>query len=208
MEQAFLKQIVEALVLASDVPISDHKIASYVEELSPKQVQKIVEELNSEYSTQNRAFFVTKVAGGYQINTRKEFAPWIKKMFKGRSKPKLSQAALESLAITAFRQPISRAEIDAIRGVHSGGVLKNLMERNLIAIAGRSEGLGKPLLYGTTGEFLRYFGINDISELPKPREIEEIMGKLDGAQDLSHEIVEVLTEVKEEPPEASDDAAK
>ncbi|MFQ5772729.1 MAG: SMC-Scp complex subunit ScpB, partial [bacterium] len=115
MEHAFQKQIVEALIFASDVPISENKISNYVEGLHNKQIKNIVEELNSEYAASKRAFFITKVAGGYQLNTRKEFAPWIKKIFKGRAKPRLSQAALESLAITAFKQPVSRAEIDAIR---------------------------------------------------------------------------------------------
>ncbi len=196
MENDFKKQIVEALIFASDVPISENKIAGYVEELTPKQVKEIVEQLNREYKESKRAIFVTRVAGGYQITTRQEFAPWIKKLYKGRAKPRLSQAALESLAIIAFKQPISRAEIDAIRGVHSGGVLKNLLERNLIAIAGRSEEVGKPLLYGTSKEFLRYFGINDISELPKPREIEEIMGKLDKSAEVSDQILEALTTVE------------
>jgi segregation and condensation protein B len=190
------KQIIEALILASDVPLSDSKIAGFIEEMTPKQVNEIVDDLNAQYASSNRAFFITRVAGGYQFNTRKELAQWIKKLFKGRAKPKLSQAGLESLAIITFRQPISRTEIDAIRGVHSGGVLKNLLERNLVAISGRSEEVGKPLLYGTTPEFLRYFGINDISELPKPKEVEEIMGKLDGSQEISAEIIEALSEVE------------
>lgn len=196
MDNGKQKQIIEALILASDVPLPDSKIAGFVEQMTPQQVKEIVDELNSEYDAGNRGFFITKVAGGYQINTRKNLAPWIKKLFKGRSRPKLSQAGLESLAIIAFRQPISRTEIDAIRGVHSGGVLKNLLERNLVAISGRSEEVGKPLLYGTTPEFLRYFGINDISELPKPKEVEEIMGKLDGSQEISAEIIEALAEVE------------
>jgi segregation and condensation protein B len=196
MDNGKLKQIVEALILASDVPLSENKIAGLVE-ATPSQVKEMVDTLNAEYAASNRAFFITRVAGGYQINTHKDLAPWIKKLFKGRAKPKLSQAGLEALAIIAFRQPISRTEIDAIRGVHSGGVLKNLLERNLIAIAGRSDEVGRPLLYGTTTEFLRYFGINDISELPKPKEIEEIMGKLDGSQEISAEILAALAE--EEP---------
>ncbi len=195
MEPDFQKKIVEALIFASDVPISENKISSFVEEVSPKQVKNIVKELNSEYSKNQRTFFIATMGGGYQIITQKEFAPWIKKIFKGRSKPRLSQAGLESLAITAFRQPISRAEIDAIRGVHSGGVVKNLLERNLISITGRSEGMGKPLLYSTTIEFLRYFGLNDISELPSPREIDEIMGKLERTEGLSEQIVDALTDL-------------
>ncbi|HEX9653183.1 MAG TPA: SMC-Scp complex subunit ScpB, partial [bacterium] len=97
------KQIIEALILASDVPITDTKITGIVDELTPKQVKEIVDELNSEYAAANRSFFITRVAGGYQFNTHKDLASWIKKLFKGRSKPKLSQAGLESLAIIAFR---------------------------------------------------------------------------------------------------------
>ncbi|MFQ6116483.1 MAG: SMC-Scp complex subunit ScpB, partial [bacterium] len=134
--------------------------------------------------------------------------PWIKKLFKGRARPKLSQAALESLAIIAFKQPISRVEVDAIRGVHSGGVIKNLLERNLISIAGRAQTVGKPILYGTTSEFLRYFGINDISELPKPKEIEEIMGKLDGAEEYSEEIIHLLSNQQSAKKDGKNDTAE
>lgn len=196
MDHAFQKQIVESLILASDVPISDTKIASIVDELTPKVIKDIIEELNTDYSKQKRSFFITRVAGGFQFNTRKEFAPWLKQLFKGRMRPRLSQAGLESLAIIAFRQPISRVEIDAIRGVNSGGVLKNLLERNLISIAGRADTPGKPLLYGTTREFLRYLGINDISDLPKPREIEEIMGKLDANDEVTENILAALTDLE------------
>lgn len=196
MDHAFQKQIVESLILASDVPIPDSKIASIVEELTPKAVKDIVDELNAEYSEQKRSFFITRVAGGFQFNTRKDVSPWLKQLFKGRMRPRLSQASLESLAIIAFRQPISRVEIDTIRGVNSGGVLKNLLERNLISISGRADTAGKPLLYGTTREFLRYLGINDISELPKPREIEEIMGKLDASDEVTENILAALTDLE------------
>lgn len=197
MDADLQKQVVEALIFASDAPISENKIAAMVEDVTPKQVEKIVAALNREYSQSRRAFFIQKVAGGFQIHTQSQFAPWIKKLFKGRAKPRLSQAGLEALAIIAFKQPISRVAVDAIRGVHSGGVIKNLLERNLICIAGRSEGQGKPLLYGTTKEFLGYIGINDISELPRPREIEEIMGKV-GEGQMSEELLQALTEVEED----------
>ena len=195
MDNQFSKRIVEALIFASDIPVAESKLSSYVDGLTNKRVRGFVKELNDDYSKSKRAFFIAAVAGGYQITTRQEFAPWIKKMFKGRAKQRLSQPALESLAIIAFKQPISRVEIDAIRGVHSGGVLKNLLERNLVAIAGRSDGAGRPLIYSTTAEFLRYFGINAISELPKPKEIEEIMGKLDGSEEVSDRIMSALTEL-------------
>ncbi|RMF67684.1 MAG: SMC-Scp complex subunit ScpB [Calditrichaeota bacterium] len=196
MERALLKQAVEALIFASDVPLSEQKIAKIVEDLTPSQVSKLVDELNADYREQGRAFFITKVAGGFQFNTQKDVAPWVKKLYKGRLRPRLSQASLESLAIIAFKQPISRVEIDTIRGVNSGGVLKNLLERNLIAIAGRADAPGRPLLYGTTSEFLRYLGINHISELPKPREIEEIMGKMDASGEVTENIIEALTEIE------------
>lgn len=196
MEYEFQKQIVEALILASDVPIPGNKIAGIVDGLTAKSVNKIVDDLNSKYSQNSRAFFITQIAGGFQLNTRKEFVPWIKQLFKGRMRPRLSQAGLESLAIIAFKQPVSRVEVDAIRGVHSGGVLKNLLERNLVSIAGRGEGAGKPILYGTTRDFLQYLGLNDVSDLPKPREIEEIMGKLDAGEEVTENIIEALTDME------------
>jgi len=210
MDHVFQKQIVEALIFASDVPISAKKIADFEEEFDSRKINKIVEELNSDYQKSKRAFFIINVAGGFQLNTRKDFTPWLKKLFKGRLRTRLSQASLESLAIITFKQPISRVEVDAIRGVNSGGVIKNLLERNLICIAGRSEGPGKPLLYGTTKEFLRYFGINDIADLPKPKEIEEIMGKLDQEDGISESIIETLTEMEssEEESNHKDDSAQ
>ncbi len=210
MDHAFQKQIVEALIFASDVPISAKKIADLEEELDSRKIKKIVEELNSDYQKSKRAFFIANVAGGFQLNTRKDFTPWLKKLFKGRLRTRLSQASLESLAIITFKQPLSRVEVDAIRGVNSGGVIKNLLERNLVCIAGRSEGHGKPLLYGTTKEFLRYFGINDIADLPKPKEIDEIMGKLDQEEGISESIIETLTETEsfEDESNHKDDSAQ
>jgi segregation and condensation protein B len=175
MEYAFKKQIVEALIFASDIPLAESRIISLVEELDHETLQKIIDELTIDYQQAHRAIVLTKVAGGYQIVTRPEFAPWLKKFFRGKTKTRLSQAALEVLAIIAFKQPISRPQIEAIRGTQCDGVIKNLLERNLITISGRSEALGRPLLYKTTEEFLRYFGINQISDLPKPKEIDEIV---------------------------------
>jgi segregation and condensation protein B len=198
MDYELQKQVVEALIFATDVPISESKVSSILEEITPAQAKKIVEELNSEYSQFNRSFFITRVAGGFQFNTRKDLSQWIKKLYRGKAKPRLSQAGLETLAIISFKQPISRVEVDAIRGVHSGGVIKNLLERNLVAIAGRAEGAGKPLLYGTTKEFLRYLGINDVSELPKPKEIEEIMGKLREGDEGAQTLIDALAAVEED----------
>ena len=171
-----IKRIVEALIFASDSPVPENRIKNIVEELSISKIQKIVEELNADYEGRQNAFQIAQIGGGYLFVTRPQFSKYIKKYYKGRSKSRLSRAGLEALAIVAFKQPISRPEIDAIRGVNSDGVVKNLLERNLIYISGRSENLGRPLLYSTTPEFLQYVGVNDVSDLPKPKEIEDLLG--------------------------------
>ncbi len=171
-----IKRIVEALIFASNVPVPESRIVHIVEELNKTEVNNIIDELNSGYEKNQNSFVITRIGGGFQFITRKQYSNYIQKLFKGRTKPRLSRAALEALAIIAFKQPISRPEIDAIRGVNSDGVVKTLLERSLITITGRSETVGHALLYSTTPEFLQYFGINDISELPKPKEIEELLG--------------------------------
>jgi segregation and condensation protein B len=190
-----IKRIVEALIFASDSPVAENRIKSIVEELSISKIQKIVEELNADYEAHQNAFQIARIGGGYLFVTKPQFSKYIKKFFKGRSKSRLSRAALESLAIVAFKQPISRPEIDAIRGVNSDGVVRNLLERNLIYISGRSENLGRPLLYSTTPEFLQYVGVNDISDLPKPKEIEDLLGSSqEELPFVSDEIDEKITE--------------
>jgi len=190
-----IKRIVEALIFASDSPVQEKRIKNIVEELSISKIQNIVEELNADYEASQNAFQIARIGGGYLFVTRPQFSKHIKKYYKGRSKSRLSRAGLEALAIVAFKQPISRPEIDAIRGVNSDGVVKNLLERNLIYISGRSENLGRPLLYSTTPEFLQYVGVNDVSELPKPKEIEDLLGS--NQEELpfaSDEIDEKITE--------------
>ena len=175
MRPEILKQVVEALIFASDIPISGSQIVQFIEESTAKNIQKIIDELNLEYKKTGRAFHIMKVAGGYQLVTRDAYANWVNKLFHKRRKQKLSQAGLETLSIIVYRQPVSKSEIDAIRGVNCDGVLKTLLERKLITISGRAEGPGRPLLYKTTSEFLRYFGVNTLKDLPKLREIEELM---------------------------------
>ena len=170
-----LNAIIEALIFASDEPISYEMIKSNMEDATIGQIKKVVDALNLEYAQSNRSFYIVELAGGLQMVTREAFAPWIKRLFQKKLKGRLSQAALESLSVIAFKQPVSKTEVDAIRGVNSDGVMKTLLERKLIAISGRDDGPGRPLLYKTTKEFLRYFGINDIKDLPKPREIEELL---------------------------------
>jgi len=177
MEDRFIKQVIEALLFASDVPLSETKLSYYVDGVEIRQLRQYINEINEEYNANHRAFMIQRVAGGYQIVTRPEFSPWLKQLLKGKIKTRLSQASLEALAIIAFKQPISRPQIEAIRGIQCDGVVKNLLERGLITIAGRAETVGRPLLYKTADEFLRYFGINQIDDLPKPKEIEELIGQ-------------------------------
>ncbi|MFH1008678.1 MAG: SMC-Scp complex subunit ScpB [Candidatus Latescibacterota bacterium] len=177
MEHDQVKSIVEALLFATDVPLSPDRLESLVGSDPPAPVREVIAHLNQEYWEQGRAFLIAEVGGGFQMTTRTQYGPWVKKLFLGRTESRLSPAALETLAIIAFKQPVVRAEIQAIRGVDSGGVLATLLDRGLIRIAGRSEALGRPLRYGTTKKFLRHFGLNVLSDLPKPKEIEDLIGQ-------------------------------
>ena len=170
-----LKEIVEVLIFASDTSISVKQIQGVLEDAKPKEIEKAVDGLNGEYQKNGRTFTIVQVAGGYQMVSHNAYYQWIRKLFHRKIKSRLSQAALETLSVVAFKQPVSKPEVEAVRGVNCDGVMRTLLERRLITLSGRGEGPGRPLLYKTTDEFLRYFGINSISDLPKPREIEEIL---------------------------------
>ena len=143
--------------------------------IDQRLVRRLIDDLNAEYEETSRAFRIVEVAGGFQFATVREFGEYVALLSKEKQRRRLSPAAHETLAIIAFRQPISKPEIEAIRGVNSDQVLLSLLEKTLVAITGRSESVGRPLLYGTTEEFLRIFGLNSLNELPKLREIEELM---------------------------------
>jgi len=177
-----LKHIVEALIFASDEPIDTQTIVNIIKSVDKEEelelyslVENAIEELNQFYEENGVAFRIIKIAKGYQFATRPEFSRYVGFMNTERRQKRLSQAALETLAIIAYKQPITKPEIERIRGVNADYILSTLLEKNLICIKGRAETIGRPLLYGTTDEFLKYFGISDISDLPKPREIEEIL---------------------------------
>lgn len=138
-------------------------------------IRDAVELLNQQYAETNRTFQIIEIAGGYQFATKSEYADFVSRLFKEKTRRRLSNAALESLAIIAYKQPVSKSDVENIRGVNCDEVLKSLLEKNLITITGRAEAVGRPLLYGTTVDFLRHFGLPDIGDLPKPREIEELM---------------------------------
>lgn len=165
-----LEQRVEALLFASERSLSESKIKTVLgieAEDATKQIKQAIDGLNAAYDEDSRAFRIERIAGGYRVMTREELAPLVSRLHAERQQQKLSQAALETLSIIAYRQPVMRAEIEVIRGVACGEVLRGLMERRLVKIVGRAEELGRPMLYGTTRDFLNIFGLANLNDLPE-----------------------------------------
>ena len=185
-----LKQQLESVIFASDEVISTKliRIALDDENLSDEHIAALVAELNREYEATGRTFRIQHIAQGYRFLTEKQFHRPIQRLLQPKLSRRLSQAALETLAIIAYKQPITKAEIEAIRGTNADYVIRVLLEKNLIEVSGRSEGVGKALLYGTTKEFLDYFNLPSLAELPKPREIEELMREGDAQDFLKQEL--------------------
>ena len=170
-EQA--KYIIECLIFASEVPLTIEKIRDVLEDKSKKELKELVKELIEDYQKLERGIFIREVAHGYQFCTRPEYAHLIHKLRK--SKPyHLTQPTLETLAIVAYKQPVTKAEVELVRGVDCTGVLKSLLEKKLIAFQGRKEVVGRPFLYGTTPRFLEVFGLTDLSSLPSIEEIKQL----------------------------------
>ena len=159
--------VVEALLFASDTPVEADRIAEVLDLESASVAREIVESLRSRLEAEGRALQVMEVGGGFRLVTRPDVAPWLVKLARSRTRSRLSRPALETLAIIGYRQPVSRPEVDAVRGVNSEAVLDNLLERRMIRIAGRKESPGRPFLYETTREFLVAFGLRDLGDLPK-----------------------------------------
>lgn len=176
------KSVIEAIIFSSDEPIPETEIIKAITaidgdetEISQEDVQNAVDQLNAFYTQNNSAVNIVKIANGYLYATRSEYAKYVGYLSSEKSKRRLSPAALETLSIIAYKQPITKPELESIRGVNSDYILTALLEKQLITIAGRAETVGRPLLYKTTDEFLKYFGLKDLGDLPKPREIEDIM---------------------------------
>ncbi len=165
-----LKALAEAILFSADHPLSASRLAELTDAEDGHAVRRVVGELKDEYDAQGRAFTVEEVGGGFQILTRPEFDSWIRRLHSRRQQDTLSKAALETLAIVAYRQPITRAEVEDIRGVGAGHILRSLVDKRLLKIAGRSDDLGRALLYGTTRQFLEVFGLKSLRELPKRRD--------------------------------------
>ena len=169
-------RIIEALLFASPEPLTQKKL-SYVFDRDIPELKLSVERLNSFYNKNNQSIEIINVAGGYQLRTKQEFSIFIKKLFNNNFQNSISQAALESLSIIAYKQPVSKSSIESIRGVDCSGVVKTLLKKSLIQIKGRDNGPGRALLYITSKEFLISFGIDKLSDLPKLKEINEIIGE-------------------------------
>lgn len=170
MEEREKISLLEALLLFSGEPLTLSTLKG-ITELDESEIKKLMEGLIFDYSNRDGGILITEIANGYQMVTNPSYAQWIKKL-KGSESSRLSIAALETLAIIAYRQPIIKAEVEQVRGVNSDGVIKTLLDRRLIKIMGKKEAPGRPLLYGTTKEFLQYFGLKDLSELPTLRDLE------------------------------------
>ena len=173
MKSSDQRRIVEALIMASPEPVSADRLSTIVPDLSPASAKDIVNELNTEYQDASRAFEIWEVAGGFQLRTLPEFSGYLQELKKQRPL-RLSQAALETLSIIAYKQPVTRADLEDVRGVDTGAVVRGLLDRRLLRIAGHRDVPGRPLLYATSRRFLEVFGLESLKDLPALRELEEL----------------------------------
>ena len=182
-----VKSLIEALIFGAREPLSARQIQVLYEDqgtegteprkISYEEIARIVEELNAECTASDKPYRIVQIAGGYQFATQQAYAEWLGKLYKEQTRRKLSQSSVETLAIIAYKQPITKPELEAIRGVNCDYVLSTLLEKDLATIVGRAATVGRPLLYGTSKEFLKHFGLNDLNDLPRPREIQDILGE-------------------------------
>jgi segregation and condensation protein B len=197
LKESNYPSIIEALLFASDTPLSINKLKAVLDELSDDKIKGLVEALNRKYEENNQSFTIREIAEGYQMYTRPEYAPWINQLYSLKKAQRLSHAGLETLAIIAYRQPVVKSTIDQIRGVDSGGVIHTLLERKFITILGREESAGRPLIYGTTEEFLVYFGLKDLKDLPRIEELESLLQAKEKKENSIFSTEEVEERIKE-----------
>lgn len=191
MDKKEIRRIIESLLFAADHPVPVAALTPILGEMTDGQdIEQLIRELAAEYEQRLSPIEVRFVAGGWQMATRKEFSPWIRRLYREKTMLKLSNSALETLAVIAYKQPITRSDIEDIRGVECGGVLETILERKLVKIVGRKETIGRPLLYGTTQDFLKHFGLGHLSELPSIEDVvagENPLSAGDGTPELPFE---------------------
>ena len=180
MDEAHLKSILESLLFAAGEPVSLARLAAVFDDLPRATVNKTLTAMAAEYAAANRGVVIEEVAGGFQMRTSKDHAAYVRKLLASKP-PRLSRPLMETVAIIAYRQPITRPEIEQLRGVDTGGVLETLLERRMIKIAGRKEAPGRPMVYATTDEFLEIFGLKDLESLPDLSEFREIERSIEQA---------------------------
>ncbi len=221
MDRTEAKRIIEALLFATDVPLPLARIKSLLGEIDAKLLKDLLQELKAEYEQDSHSFALVEIGGGYQIYTRPEYAKWVQELYKGKRSSKLTAAALETLAIVAYKQPIIKADIESIRGVNVDGVMATLLERNLVQVSGRDSRPGRPLLFGTTQEFLRYFGLASLSDLPRIEELEEYLKQREAEREraeaeidaelkqyqISEHGIQVEAELDDQPDQIEDDSS-
>lgn len=195
-DPAYAKKVVEALLFASSKPLTAAEIRKVIGNFSPRDIDHWIQELKEAYASEGRSFEVFQIAGGWEIGTKKEFAPWILKIELQKKARQASQSALETLAILAYKQPITRAEIEELRGVDVSGVLSTLLARGFIKIVGKKEIPGRPFLYATTDKFLEHFGLKSLQDLPSIEEIKSMVESAVKKEELlgTQNIVEVPQE--------------
>jgi len=174
---AEVRAVLEALIFASPQPITGREISKVMQGVPKPAWQAALEEIRADYAREGRGLHLVEVAGGHQITTRPEYNDWVRELLDPKSPTRLSIQALETLAVIAYKQPVTLPEIIELRGIKSGGVLKTLLEKRLIRIVGRKEVVGRPILYGTTKQFLLHFGMKDLGELPRIEEFAEYLGE-------------------------------
>jgi len=173
LSEAVTKEIVESILFVADAPLSLDRLCNILEEFERDEIRRAIDAITSDCSSSQRGIELVQVAGGYQFRSRPEFADYIRRLKKAKP-ARFSPSALETLAIVAYRQPVTRAEVEYLRGVDSGGILKSLLDKKLVRIIGKKDIPGKPLIYGTTREFMETFNLKDLASLPTLREIEEL----------------------------------
>ena len=178
------KSILEAILFAASEPISVKQFQHAIPEISVREIRRVLSELRDDYQEMNRSFCLIEIANGYQICTRPEYSEWIRKFYIQQVRVTLSPSALETLAIVAYKQPVTRADVSSIRGVNSDSVISALIEKDLVCVSGRKEGAGRSLLFSTTDIFLQQFGLKDPSELPSLDEIEQLLSTSNGVDNI------------------------
>lgn len=196
MSQDNIRSAIEALLFASEKPLTIEQARNCLDNLDAVQVRNILEDLKSEYEQANRGMRIIEVAGGFQMITATNFAPFLKKLFKARHVERLSKPALESLAIIAYKQPLTKLEIESLRNVNVDGVMKSLLDKNLIRTCGRKKAPGRPFVFGTTRQFLEYFGLKSLEDLPKMEEFSNMAKKVESEKCEIEPIAEELNELK------------